>query len=286
MSPKSKQFLQTLFARKIMYVAVVIILFFLLCAVASPLIATHDPYEQNLSERLQGISANHWLGTDQFGRDLFSRIVYGAQVAYLVGILAVIIAAVLGCMIGLIAGYFGGWIDSVLMRMIEAQMAIPALILSLALVAVLGRSVPMLILLLGVSSVPGFARMMRGQVITIREMDYVAASKIRGNSAAKTMLVHILPNCISPIIVVMTQSIGGSILAEAGLSFLGAGIVPPTASWGSMVNAGYSYLNQSPLYAIAPGVAVILLVLSFNVLGDGLRDALDPRIRNAKRGKS
>lgn len=282
MKKQYRRFFRTLFSRKIMIAALGVVLFFLLCAVASPLMATHDPNEQNLAERFQGISAQHWLGTDQFGRDQYSRIVYGARVAYLVGILAVIVGAFFGCLIGLVSGYFGGWVDSLLMRLMEAQMSIPALILALALVAVLGRSVPMLIFLLGISSVPGFARMMRGQVMTIRETDYVAASRIRGNSSWFTMVRHVLPNCISPIIVVMTQSIGGSILAEAGLSFLGAGIVPPTPSWGSMVNAGYQNMQQSFLCAAAPGVAVILLVLAFNILGDGLRDALDPRIRNTR----
>ena len=139
----------------------------------------------------------------------------------------------------------------------------------------------MLIFVLGVSAIPNFARMMRGQVLSVREMDYVAASRIRGNSNTSTMVRHILPNCISPIIVIMTQSIGGSILAEASMSFLGAGIVPPTASWGAMVNDGYSYIYDAPLFALAPGVAIILLVLAFNIFGDGLRDALDPRLRGA-----
>ena len=167
------------------------------------------------------------------------------------------------------------------MRLMEAQMSIPPLILALALVAVFGRSIPMLIFVLGVSAIPNFARMMRGQVLSVREMDYVAASRIRGNSNTGTMVRHILPNCISPIIVIMTQSIGGSILAEASMSFLGAGIVPPTASWGAMVNDGYSYIYDAPLFALAPGVAIILLVLAFNIFGDGLRDALDPRLRGA-----
>ena len=234
-----------------------------------------------MSRRLEGVSSEHWLGTDQLGRDLYSRIVYGSRVAFMVGILAVIAAAVMGCAIGLVSGYFGGWVDQVLMRLMEAQMSIPPLILALALVAVFGRSIPMLIFVLGVSAIPNFARMMRGQVLSVREMDYVAASRIRGNSNTATMVRHILPNCISPIIVIMTQSIGGSILAEASMSFLGAGIVPPTASWGAMVNDGYSYIYDAPLFALAPGVAIILLVLAFNIFGDGLRDALDPRLRGA-----
>lgn len=260
-------------------ISAIVILFFAFCAIASPLMAPCDPYEQDLSNRLAGASSEHWLGTDQLGRDLYSRIVYGTRVAFMVGILAVFIAAALGCAIGLVSGYFGGWVDNILMRIIEAQMAIPPLILAMALVAVFGRSIPMLIFVLGISAIPGFARMMRGQVLSIREMDYVAASRIRGNSNLATMVRHIFPNCLSPIIVIMTQSIGGSILAEAAMSFLGAGIVPPTASWGAMVNAGYSYIYDAPLFALAPGIAIILLVLAFNIFGDGLRDALDPRLR-------
>lgn len=282
MNANTKRFFRTLFGRKIVIVSAVVIAFFMLCAIASPLIATHDPNAQNLSESLQGMSKEHWLGTDQFGRDLYSRIVYGARIAFLVGIISVFIAAVIGSIIGMVAGFFGGWVDQVLMRIIEAIMAIPALILALALVAMLGRSLMMLTIVLGVSSIPGFARMMRGQVLTVRDLDYVAASKIRGNSNFVTMIKHILPNCMSPMIVIMTQSIGGTILAEAGLSFLGAGIVPPTASWGAMVNDGYTYLSSNPLFALTPGVAIILLVLAFNLFGDGLRDAMDPRLRDAQ----
>ena len=202
--------------------------------------------------------------------------------AFLVGILAVLISAVLGSAIGLVAGYFGGWVDDVLMRIVEAMMAIPPVVLALALVAIFGRSVPMLILVLGISAIPGFARMMRGQVLTVRDLDYVSASRIRGNSNFVTMIKHILPNCLSPMIIVMTQSIGGTILSEAGLSFLGAGVLPPTASWGAMVNDGYTYLEKCPVFALAPGTAVILLVLAFNIIGDGLRDALDPRMRGRR----
>ena len=281
MLQKARKFCTVLFSRKIVLVSALVILFFAICAIASSLMAPCDPYEQVLSRRLEGVSSEHWLGTDQLGRDLYSRIVYGSRVAFMVGILAVIAAAVMGCAIGLISGYFGGLVDQVLMRLMEAQMSIPPLILALALVAVFGRSIPMLIFVLGVSAIPNFARMMRGQVLSVREMDYVAASRIRGNSNTGTMVRHILPNCISPIIVIMTQSIGGSILAEASMSFLGAGIVPPTASWGAMVNDGYSYIYDAPLFALAPGVAIILLVLAFNIFGDGLRDALDPRLRGA-----
>lgn len=276
---KLSNFLTVLFGRKIVLVAAVVVGFFLLCAVASPLIAPYDPNAIDLTSMLEGPSAEHIFGTDQHGRDLFSRIVYGSRMAFLVGVLAVLVATVIGVFIGLVAGYFGGAVDSVLMRIIEAEMSIPGIMLALALVATFGNSTGMLIFILGFSAIAPYARMMRAQVLSVRELDYVASSRIIGNSDLKTMLRHVFPNCLSPIIVLMSQSIGATILSEASLSYLGAGIMPPTASWGKMVSEGYQYLTTSPLFALLPGVAVILLVLSFNILGDGLRDALDPRMR-------
>ena len=276
---KLSNFLTVLFGRKIVLVAAVVVGFFLLCAVASPLIAPYDPNAIDLTSMLEGPSAEHIFGTDQHGRDLFSRIVYGSRMAFLVGVLAVLVATVIGVFIGLVAGYFGGAVDSVLMRIIEAEMSIPGIMLALALVATFGNSTGMLIFILGFSAIPPYARMMRAQVLSVRELDYVASSRIIGNSDLKTMLRHVFPNCLSPIIVLMSQSIGATILSEASLSYLGAGIMPPTASWGKMVSEGYQDLTTSPLFALLPGVAVILLVLSFNILGDGLRDALDPRMR-------
>lgn len=276
---KLSNFLTVLFGRKIVLVAAVVVGFFLLCAVESPLIAPYDPNAIDLTSMLEGPSAEHIFGTDQHGRDLFSRIVYGSRMAFLVGVLAVLVATVIGVFIGLVAGYFGGAVDSVLMRIIEAEMSIPGIMLALALVATFGNSTGMLIFILGFSAIPPYARMMRAQVLSVRELDYVASSRIIGNSDLKTMLRHVFPNCLSPIIVLMSQSIGATILSEASLSYLGAGIMPPTASWGKMVSEGYQYLTTSPLFALLPGVAVILLVLSFNILGDGLRDALDPRMR-------
>lgn len=276
---KLSNYLTVLFGRKIVLVAAVVVGFFLLCAVASPLIAPYDPNAIDLTSMLEGPSAEHIFGTDQHGRDLFSRIVYGSRMAFLVGVLAVLVATVIGVFIGLVAGYFGGAVDSVLMRIIEAEMSIPGIMLALALVATFGNSTGMLIFILGFSAIPPYARMMRAQVLSVRELDYVASSRIIGNGDLKTMLRHVFPNCLSPIIVLMSQSIGATILSEASLSYLGAGIMPPTASWGKMVSEGYQYLTTSPLFALLPGVAVILLVLSFNILGDGLRDALDPRMR-------
>ena len=256
---KAKRFLGVLFGRKIVLAAAVVVVFFLICAVASPLIAPCEPNAIDLKSTLEGPSGEHIFGTDQHGRDLFSRIVYGSRMAFLIGVLAVLVAAVVGVAIGLAAGYFGGAVDSVLMRLIEAEMSIPGIMLALALVATFGNSVGMLIFILGFSAIPPYARMMRAQVLSVRELDYVAASRIIGSGDLRTMLRHVFPNCLSPIIVLMSQSIGGTILAEASLSYLSAGIMPPTASWGKMVSEGYQYLTTAPLFALLPGVAVILL---------------------------
>ena len=274
-----KRFFRALFNRKIVAVALVVILFFLICAVASPLLATHDPNLNDLYSVTQGPSSEHILGTDQLGRDVYSRIVYGARVAFLVGILAVLISAVLGSAIGLVAGYFGGWIDNVLMRIVEAMMAIPPVVLALALVAIFGRSVPMLILVLGISNVPSFARMMRGQVLTVRDLDYVSASRIRGNSDFTTMVKHILPNCLAPVIVQATLGVAFAILTAAGLSFIGLGIEPPTPEWGAMLSNAREYIRDYSYMTLFPGLAIAVTIFSLNVLGDGLRDALDPKLR-------
>jgi ABC-type dipeptide/oligopeptide/nickel transport system permease subunit len=254
-----------------------------LVAVFAPVLAGGtDPAAGNLKDAIMPPSAEHICGTDKMGRDIYARVLYGARVSLVSTFLLVVLVFVIGTVMGVISGYFGGWVDSVIMRIVEAMMAIPPIVLALALVAIFGRSLPMLTVVLGISSVPAFARMMRGQVLTVRDLDYVAASRIRGNSDLVTMVKHVLPNCLSPMIIVMTQSIGGTILAESGLSFLGAGVLPPTASWGAMVNDGYTWLEKCPVFALSPGVAVILLVLAFNIFGDGLRDALDPRLRGGR----
>ena len=255
------------------------LLIFLACALLSPWIATHNPDKQDLRNTLKLPSAEHILGTDQYGRDVYSRLVYGARMAFLIGVLSVIVASIVGTLIGLAAGYFGGAVDAVLMRFVEAQMSIPMIMMALALVAVFGNSILLLAILLGISSMPGYARMMRAQVLSVRELDYVAASKIIGNSNFKTMIKHVFPNCLSPLIVVMSSSIGSAVLAESALSYLGVGINPPISSWGKMVSDGYRYLSKAPIFALSPGIVIILLVLSFNILGDALRDALDPRLR-------
>lgn len=275
----SVRFIKTLFQRRIVVVAAIVVLLFVIVAVFAKWIAPYDPNEQNYSAYLSNPSLEHPLGTDKYGRDLLSRLIYGAQVSLLVGVVAVSVGAIVGTLIGMVAGYFVGTADIVIMRICEAVMGIPQIILCMALRSVMGSSLIGLVLILGFTSIPGYVRMMRAQVLSARNSDYIMAAQVQGNRSFSIMLKHILPNCISPIIVMMSQTVGATILAEAGLSFLGLGISPPTPAWGGMVSDGRDYLTQLPIFALSPGVCVILLVMSLNILGDGLRDALDPRLR-------
>jgi ABC-type dipeptide/oligopeptide/nickel transport system permease subunit len=222
---------------------------------------------------------DHLLGTDQFGRDTLTRLIYGTRVSLIVGVLAVAIACFIGVVLGLCAAYFGGWVDVIIMRCSDALMSIPMIMIALALIAIMGQGIANLAIILGISTIPGYIRLMRGQALSVKESDYVKAGQIQGGKSLYMMARHILPNAISPIIVMMTQQIGFAILMEAGLSFIGVGVSIPIASWGTMVADGKNYLMANPILAISPGVAIALLVICFNVLGDGIRDALDPRLR-------
>lgn len=276
---KIKKFLRALFSRKIVVVSGVVVVLFILTAVFAPWLAPYDPDYADFAAFLQGPSRNHILGTDSYGRDVLSRIIYGTQVSLIIGVLAVMIACAIGTFLGMIAGYFGGLIDDVINRLMEAVRAIPQVVLAMALTAVFGSGIRNLAVILGISSMAGYVRMMRGQVLSIKQSDYVMASKLQGSSNFQVMFRHILPNSISPIIVMMTQQVGSTILSEAGLSFLGLGISAPTASWGSMVSDGRLYLLQNPVFALTPGICVAVLVICLNMFGDGVRDALDPRLR-------
>ena len=274
-----EQLLRMCRQNKLAAFSAVLILVVILIAIFAPVLAPYGEAEQDLISRLQGPSAAHWFGTDELGRDVFSRILYGSRLSLTIGILPSIISLVVGIFFGLLAGYFGGWIDDVITRLMEAVRAIPQIILAMALTAVFGSGIRNLAIILGISSMAGYVRMMRGQVLTIKQADYIMAGKLQGNKDFRLMFRHILPNSISPIIVMMTQQVGSTILAEAGLSFLGLGISAPTASWGSMVSEGRNFLMDNPVYALVPGVCVAILVISLNMLGDGVRDALDPRLR-------
>ena len=238
-------------------------------------------YQGDMLQILKRPSAEHWLGTDEVGRDVLTRIFYGARTSLVIGVVSVLIAAVIGILLGLVSAYYGGAVNLVVSRIIDVLMSLPSLMLALALGMVFGRGMLSLMIILGISTIPTYTRIMHGQVLSIKNQDYILAEKVVGAENRRVLFSHILPNCFSPILVVLTSNIGGTILAESSLSFLGMGINPPAASWGAMVSAGCSKLLINPVYGIAPGLCVCLLVYGFNVLGDGLRDVLDPRLRGS-----
>ena len=276
---KSSRVLRVMFGRKIIVVCASLVVLMVLIAILAPVIAPYDPNQDDLYNVLKGCSPEHWLGTDANGRDVLSRIIYGARISFVVGIVSVCISSVIGIVLGLVAGMSGGVVDALIMRVMDAMQAVPMLILAMFLGAILGQGLGNVCLAIGISMVPGYARVTRGQVLSVRNADYVTAGTLCGASRARNTFVHVFPNCLSVNIVTMTASLGGAILAEANLSFLGMGISPPTASWGAMVSGGYTYLSTQPVIAIAPGVAIIILVLCCNMCGDALRDALDPKLR-------
>jgi len=221
----------------------------------------------------------HLLGTDAIGRDLLSRLIYGARTALMVGVVALSMSAIIGTMLGLIAGYYGGATNSVIMRLVDALMCFPAILLALTIAAALGAGLTNVMIAIGIGMMAPYARIMCGQVASARENDYVLAARSLGAGNLRIMFLHVLPNCLPPMIVVMTMNMGITILAEAGLSFLGVGVTPPTPAWGSLVYEGYTYLRSHPFLSLVPGLAIMIVVFAFNMVGDGLRDALDPRLR-------
>jgi peptide/nickel transport system permease protein len=243
-------------------------------AIAAPLVAPQNPASQNLNDRNAGPSLAHWLGTDSVGRDVLSRLIYSARVSMLVAALVVLFAGLIAVPVGLVAGYFGRWSDGVLMRIMDALFAFPPLMLALAIAALLGPSVLNLSIAVAIPFIPGFARLIRAEVLSVREELYVEASRSVGVTSGRMLRRHILPNVVSPFIVQAALAFGYAILAEAGLSFLGFGVQPPNASWGVMLQNGYQFVNDKPWPMIPPGIAIALTVLAFNLVGDGLRDAL------------
>ncbi|MBI4296451.1 MAG: ABC transporter permease [Chloroflexi bacterium] len=257
----------------------VTILAFIFLAIFAPYITTYKPYEADLSQALLQPSRGHLLGTDPLGRDLLTRVIYGTRISLLVGVAAVFLAGVIGQTMGLAAGYVGGRLNTVVMRFVDALMSFPSILLALAIAAILGVGTVNLVVALGISMVPSHARLMCAQALSIRENDYILAGRVMGASNLRIMVRHVLPNAFPPIMVMLTLEMGMVILAEAGLSFLGLGVPPPTPTWGVLVSEGREYLLTNPLVSLAPGVAIMLLVFAFNMVGDGLRDALDPRLR-------
>jgi peptide/nickel transport system permease protein len=255
-----------------------IVVFAVLAAVAGPVLSPYEPAAQELARRLEGPSVAHPLGLDELGRDILARLLAGARLSLLVGIAVVSVSSTVGMLLGSMAGYFGGWVDDVISRAIDVLMAFPGILLAIALVAVLGPSLTNVVLALSVIGWVGYARLVRGQALRAREFDFVQAARAIGAGSGRIIVRHVLPTALPAVVVQATLGMAGAIIAEAALSFLGLGVQPPTPSWGTMLDAGRSHLFDAPHLTVFPGLAIALLVLGFNFLGDGLRDRIDPKM--------
>src|SRR5262244_2473241 len=272
-----QRMLRRLARRRGAMVGLAVVALFVAMALLAQWLAPYDPLQTSWSAVRKGPSAAHWFGTDEIGRDVLSRVIFGTRASLLAGCVSVSIALALGVPVGLAAGYIGGWVDALISRMTDAMLACPFLILAIALAAFLGPSLTNAMIAIGISATPIFIRLTRAQVLQVKVEDYVEAARAVGNSHLRIALRHILPNVLPPIIVQGTLAIAAAVIAEAALSFLGLGQQPPAPSWGSMLNTAKNYIDNAPWMAVWPGLSIFLLVLSFNLLGDGLRDALDPR---------
>lgn len=255
------------------------VVIFLVIAIFAPLIAPYDPLEQNMQIKLESPSFAHPFGTDEFGRDILSRIMYGAQISLMIGVISVLFAVIFGVALGTVAGYFGGLLDSIIMRIMDVLLAFPSFLLAMAIVSVLGPGMINVMIAIGVFSIPTFSRIARSEVISIKNKEYIEAAQAIGAKDRLIIFKHLIPNSISPIIVLSTLRIATSIITAAGLSFLGMGAQPPTPEWGAMLSEGREYLRVAPHVSTIPGLAIMFMVLGFNMLGDGLRDALDPKMK-------
>jgi len=272
------QFFVRLWRQRLVRVGGAIVAVVILAAIAAGVAAPYSPTQQDIRNLLRPPSPGHWLGTDELGRDTLTRVLYGAQVSLQVGLIAVGISLIAGTLLGLVAGYVRGLTDATIMRIMDGLLALPTLVLALAITAMLGPNLNNVMIAIGVTGVPLFARLVRGQVLSVRELDYIQAARSLGANDTHVMLTHVLPNVMAPIVVQASLTMPAAILAEAGLSFLGLGVQPPTPSWGAMLNTAKGYLQQDPWLAVAPGTAIFVTVLGFNFLGDAVRDALDPRL--------
>jgi peptide/nickel transport system permease protein len=277
---KEQSFTRKLLRNRFSALGLIVIIILIITAILAPFIATHDPYAMNVAKSLLKPGQDgHLLGTDSYGRDIFSRIIYGSRISLIVSISAVLFGAILGSLLGLISGYFGGRTDTVIMRIMDGMMAFPFILLAIVLMTVLGQGLVNVIIAIGISNIPGFARVVRGQVLSVKESEYIEVTRSLGAKHGRILFHHVVPNSVAPLIVYATMSIAGAIISEASLSFLGLGVQPPTASWGSMLQEGKNFLVLSPELATFSGLAILITVLGINLFGDGLRDALDPKMK-------
>lgn len=260
----------------------VVIILICLMAIFADVLADYETQAitQNIAEKLQKPSAAHWFGTDEFGRDIFARCVHGSRVSLMMGLLSTVLSFALGLLLGAIAGYYGGLVDSIIMRVMDMLMCIPAILLALVIVAALGTSIPNLLLAITIGNAPSFARMIRASIITVANQEYIDAARICGTKNRRIILHHIIPNTMGPIIVQATMSVAGCITATAGLSFVGMGIQAPRPEWGAMLSSGREFMRYYPHVVIIPGVFIVITALAINLFGDGLRDAMDPRLKD------
>ncbi|MDP4163407.1 MAG: ABC transporter permease [Bacillota bacterium] len=265
---------------KLALVGTFIVFFFILVAIFAPLIAPSGINDQILSKRLLAPSAKHWFGTDDFGRDIFSRVIYGARISLWVGFFSVLGSIIVGCFLGILAGFYGRWIDTVISRVFDIMLAFPSILLAIAIVAVLGPSLRNALIAIAVINIPNFGRLIRSRVLSVKEEEYIMAARAVGMKNSRILLHHILPNSMAPIIIQGSLAIATAIIEAAALGFLGLGAEAPNPEWGKMLADAKAFLMQAPWTMLFPGLAIMLTVLGFNLMGDGLRDALDPRMKN------
>ena len=276
---KLKNFFSILRMNKAAMVGAIIVAIYIFIALFAPLLAPYDPFEIKLENKLMPPSADHWMGTDDKGRDILSRILYGSRLSMGVGFAAVLFGAFFGIILGLVAGYYGKWVDTVIMRIMDVMLAFPGILLALAIISALGPSLINVTIAVGAFSIPLFARIVSGSTLEVKQLEYIDAIRSLGASDAIIIFKHIFPNILSPIIVQGTLRLATAILSAAGLSFLGLGAQPPSPEWGTMLSNGRDFLFSAPYIALFPGLAISILVLGFNIFGDGLRDAFDPRMK-------
>lgn len=274
-----RAFIRRLRKNKTAFIGGCAIIFFILVAIFGPFLAVHDPYHVDYTNKLLTPSSEHWFGTDHAGRDIFTRIIHGTSITLFIGFFSVIIGMVIGVLLGIISGFYGGIIDTIIMRFMDILLAFPGILLAIAIAGVLGGSLGNVIIAVAIFSIPSFARVVRGSTLALKKLEYIDAIKTLGAGDARIIFKHILPNILSPIIVQATIRMAYAILTASGLSFLGIGAQPPTPEWGAMLNDGRQFIFDYPHVALFPGLAIVAVVLAFNLFGDGLRDALDPKLK-------
>jgi peptide/nickel transport system permease protein len=279
MTPPWKEAWKSFYKNRLALAGLVIVVFFIILAIIAPLVAPYSYDGQALTERLQPPSSKHWFGTDDFGRDIFSRIVYGARISLWVGFFSVLGSVIAGTLFGILAGYYGRWVDTIISRVFDVMLAFPSILLAIAVVAILGPSLQNALIAIAVINIPNFGRLIRSRVLSVKQEEYIMAARAIGMKDSRILLHHILPNSISPVIVQATLAIASAIIEAAALGFLGLGAQPPTPEWGKMLADSKQYLVQAPWTLFFPGIAIMLTVLGFNLMGDGLRDVLDPKMK-------